>query len=123
VDENETKKLRLKRGFGFAITVVLVASLILWLAPSVEMREGGKISLSRMQLLYGLVSMVIAVAIYIWGVGNWSRFEPPTNSSVSSATPASDSTQAPPISGQAAQPNAAAPPQPADTSAAPKGGG
>jgi hypothetical protein len=123
VNEDETKKLRIKRGLGFALAAILVVIVILWVAPSVGIREGGKISLSRMQLLYGLVSTVIAVAIYIWGVGKWSRFEPPKNSAVSLSPKASNPAQTPATrSGQPVQPNAGAPAQTAGTPAAPKGG-
>jgi hypothetical protein len=123
VNEDDTKKLRIKRGLGFALAAILVAIVILWAAPSVGIREGGTISLSRMQLLYGLVSTVIAVAIYAWGVGKWSRFEPPKNSAASLSPRASDPAQTPARkSGQPVQPNAAVSAQTAGTPAAPKGG-
>jgi hypothetical protein len=44
----------------------------------------GKITFSWMQLFYGVLSLELALAVYTWGVGNWSRFEPPQRSADSS---------------------------------------
>src|SRR5260370_8369130 len=62
---------------ALVLAAILLPIVLVWVAPCLGIREGGKISLSSMQLLYGLVSAEIAAAVYIWGVGNLSRFEPP----------------------------------------------
>ena len=71
----ETNRLRLK--IGFAVGAVLLPILLPLLAPLLGIHEGGKISLNGLQVLYAVLSAEIALAVYIWGVGNWSRFEPP----------------------------------------------
>ena len=81
----------LSRLVFFSIAAIVAFFALLWLAPRLGITEGGKISLSRMQLAYGLLSALIAVALYVWGVGNWSRFEPPPNDSADSANKSSDS--------------------------------
>lgn len=73
----ETKRLKLKVLFGAVAALLLV--LLPLLTPVVA--KIGKIPLSPIQMLYGVLSLEIALAIYIWGVGNWSRFEPPQNAS------------------------------------------
>ncbi len=40
---------------------------------------------SAIQLLYAVVSAIVVVAIYLWGVGNWSRFEPSRDEAADSA--------------------------------------
>ena len=62
---------------ALVLAAILLPIVLVWVAPCLGIREGGKISLSSMQLLYGLVSAEIAAAVYMWGVGTWSRFEPP----------------------------------------------
>src|SRR5260370_14033857 len=62
---------------ALVLAAILLPIVLVWVAPCLGIREGGKISLSSMQLLYGLVSAEIAAAVYMWGVGNWSRVEPP----------------------------------------------
>lgn len=89
----ETTRFRLK--IGFAVAAVLLPVVLPCLAPYLGIHEGGKISLSRMQVLYAVLSVEIALAVYIWGVGNWSRFEPPPSASGSSAAAASGAAQPP----------------------------
>src|SRR5260370_23655117 len=62
---------------ALVLAAILLPIVLVWVAPCLGIREGGKISLSSMQLLYGLVSAEIAAAVYMWGGGNLSRFEPP----------------------------------------------
>lgn len=98
----------------FAVGAILVFIAVLWLAPCLDIKEGGKISLSRMQLAYGLLSVLIAVALYVWGVGNWSRFEPPPDTPDKSPDPKTP----PPLNAAQGAPLAAPPATPAP----PKGG-
>src|SRR5579859_294360 len=76
-EKHEKKWVKhLRRMAWFAIGAILFFAVALWVAPKVEI-HGARIPLGRLQLAYGLLSVVIAVALYAWGVGNWSRFEPP----------------------------------------------
>ncbi len=109
----ETKRLWFK--IGFVVGAVILPIVLPLLAPCLGIREGGRISLSRMQVLYAVLSSEIAVAVYIWGVGNWSRFEPPMVSSASSTSQTPKPT-AP------AQQSAGAPAQTPSTPPAPQGG-
>jgi hypothetical protein len=61
---------------GFvAQAIVLLALLVLayWRSP----QNAGMTPLSPMQMIYVFLSIELVVAVYLWGVGNWSRFEPP----------------------------------------------
>lgn len=79
----ESKRLRLKTGFVvFAILLPIVLPL---LAPFFGVHEGGTIPLGGLQVLYAVLSVEIATVVYIWGVGKWSRYEPPHISSSSTA--------------------------------------
>jgi hypothetical protein len=118
VNKFQTKPLWLK--IVIALAAILLPIALLWVAPCLGIREGGKISLSRMQLLYGILSSEIAVAVYMWGVGNWSRFEPPQTS----ATPQTSDPAKPqaPAAVQPVQAKAGPPAQPAGAPLAPQGG-
>lgn len=87
---------------SWAKTIVsLVAVVLLFVLPSLSgcsIPWIGKITFSWMQLFYGVLSLELALAVYTWGVGNWSRFEP--------RQPAAD--PAPPQKNDAANPQAAA---------------
>jgi hypothetical protein len=101
VNKFESKRLRLKTGFAvFAILLPIVVPL---LAPSIGIHEGGTISLGGLQVLYAVLSVELATVVYIWGVGKWSRYEPPHISSSSTGqesgvvqTPVSGSTSSKP---------------------------
>ena len=95
------------RGFSYspwAKTIVsLLAIGLLFVLPGLSGRNipgMGKITFSWMQLFYGALSLEVALAVYTWGVGNWSRFEPPQ--------PSADS--ATPQKGDAGNPQSAVPP-------------
>lgn len=77
----ETKRLKLK------VLFVAVAGLLLVVLPvlTAHVARIGKILLSPAQMLYAVLSLEIVLAIYLWGVGNWSRFEPPQNLSGSTS--------------------------------------
>jgi hypothetical protein len=68
----------------FAATLPLVWPLLgkcKWIA---------RIDATPMQVLYTILALDIIVAVYIWGVGNWSRYEPAKNtddSALSTAKP------------------------------------
>ena len=81
----ETVRLRLKIGFVVLAFVLLVGLPLL--TPHIKIWGMGRIPLSPFQILYATLSLEIALAVYVWGVGNWSRFEPPQASSGSSAPP------------------------------------
>lgn len=136
VESDKHKKKWLKhlwRLVGFTIVAILFFVVALcWLAPFVESKFT-KNPLSPVQLAYGLFSAIIAVALYVWGVGNWSRFEPPKDSPDStnkSSEPKTTPTPTPggvaaapggaPAPGPAAAGNAPATPQPG-TPVPPKG--
>lgn len=87
--ENENKK----RLVLSSIAAILFFIAAVGLAPCLGIEEGGKISLSRMQLAYGLLSVLLAAALYVWGVGYWSRFEPPPDKSPDPKPPSPDATQ------------------------------
>jgi len=84
VNKFETKRLLLK--IEFAVAAVLLPIVLPLLAPSLGIHEGGRISLGGTQVVYAVLSVELALAVYIWGVGNWSRFEPPQLPSGSSTT-------------------------------------
>ena len=75
----ETTRFRLK--IGFAVAAVLLPFVLPFMAPFFGIYAGGKIPLSGIQVAYAVLSSEIALAVYLWGVGNWSRFEPPPASS------------------------------------------
>lgn len=83
----EELRWRLKVGFGVQAVVLAVALPLVW--PWLGKCEWiAKISVSPMQVLYTTAALEITLAVYIWGVGNWSRFEPPRDASDSPASPA-----------------------------------
>lgn len=71
--------------FWLKIIIVFAAILLPFalagIAPCLQIQEGGKISLNQLQVFYAVFSSEIVAAVYAWGVGNWSRFEPPPPSS------------------------------------------
>jgi hypothetical protein len=80
------------RSFSYSVwakTIVSVLAIVLLFAlPCLSGRTivgMGKITFSWMQLFYGVFSLELALAVYTWGVGNWSRFEPPQPSADSAA--------------------------------------
>ena len=83
VNPFEAKRFRLKIAF-VAVAIVLLVALPL-LTPYISIWKVGRIPLSPIQMLYAVLSSEIVLAVYIWGVGNWSRFEPPQGASSSSA--------------------------------------
>jgi hypothetical protein len=121
VNKFETKRLWLK--IGFVLAAILLPMVLPFLAPSLGVREGGKIPLSSMQVLYAVLSVELAVAVYVWGVGNWSRFEPPPLLSASSVPQMGGPAQ-PPGPGPASPlpVNVAPPTQPPGVPPPPQGG-
>jgi hypothetical protein len=87
MDKFETERLRLK--IGFAVFAILLPVVLPILAPSVGIHEDGKIPLNALQVLYAVLSVELVMAVYMWGVGNWSRYEPP-HGSTPPAPPAGD---------------------------------
>jgi len=80
----ETRWISKIRDFSYSpwakIIVSLLAIVLLFVLPSLSectIPWMGKITFSWMQLFYGVLSLELALAVYTWGVGNWSRFEPP----------------------------------------------
>jgi len=104
VNKFQAKPLWLRTVLVFA--AMLLPIVLVWVAPCLGIREGGKISLSQLQVFYAVFSSEIVAAVYAWGVGNWSRFEPP---------PPSSDIPTPQTSGQAP---AQVPPQPAPVNVA-----
>lgn len=60
--------------------ILLVAAMFLFvvppLTPYIDIPKLGKIPLSGMQMFYGVLSLEIVLAIYIFGVGVLSRTQP-----------------------------------------------
>lgn len=81
----ETKRLRLK--IAFVAAAIILPLVLPPLTPYISIWKVGKIPLSLMQMLYAVLSCECVLAVYVWGVGNWSRFEPPHSASNSSAPP------------------------------------
>jgi hypothetical protein len=75
VNPFEIKRLRLKIVFAAVAILLLVA--LPPVTPHLSIWKVGKIPLSPFQMLYLVLSSEIVLAVYLWGVGNWSRFEPP----------------------------------------------
>ena len=71
----ETDRRRLK--IVFVVCVILLPVVVPILAPWVGIREDGRIPLNGWQVVYAVLSIEIAATVYVWGVGNWSRYEPP----------------------------------------------
>ena len=93
----ETKRLRLKIAF-VAVAIILLVTLPP-LTPYISIWKLGKIPLSPMQMLYAVLSCECALTVYIWGVGNWSRFEPPHSAPSPSAPPTGAPPQTQPTGG------------------------
>lgn len=84
--ENENKKW-VKRLVLSAIAAILFFIVVLLLVPCLDCLRRGQIPLTWMQLAYGLLSVLLAAALYVWGVGDWSRFEPPEDTPSKSSDP------------------------------------
>lgn len=89
----ETRRLWLK--IAFAVVAILLPIVLPFLAPHFGIREGARISLNGLQVLYAVLSTELALAVYMWGVGNWSRFEPPHISQSASAVQTGGPAQTP----------------------------
>jgi hypothetical protein len=81
VNKFETARNKLK--IGFAATALVLLLGVPPLTPYIWIWRLGRIPLSPMQMFYAVLSIEIVLAVYIWGVGNWSRFEPPHTPSAS----------------------------------------
>jgi hypothetical protein len=69
-----------KNGSWLKILVSLLVIVLVFLLPFLSgstLWIVGKITFTWMQLFYGALSLALALAVYVWGVGNWSRSEPP----------------------------------------------
>lgn len=112
--DNTMDPFAIKRS-TWKIVFVAVAAIILValppLTPYIPVWRVGKIPLSPLQIFYAVLSSEIVLAVYMWGVGNWSRFEPPQNASGSAARQAVQPPQGQPTTGVAAQENAPPPAQ------------
>jgi hypothetical protein len=62
------------------VVILLFAALFLFvlppLTPYIDIPKLGKIGLSGMQMFYGVLSLEIVLAVYIFGVGVLSRSQP-----------------------------------------------
>lgn len=90
----ETKRLRLK--IAFVAVAILLLVVLPPLTPHISIWRIGKLPLSPIQMLYAVLSSEIVLAVYIWGVGNWSRFEPPQPASSSAAAQKDGPSEVPP---------------------------
>jgi hypothetical protein len=112
VNKFKTTMFRLKMAMGVAVFALIVLPP---LTPYIRIWRLGRIPLSPLQMIYVILSLEIVLAVYAWGVGDWSRFEPPQTPSVSAAQEASSPT--PPV-----PQNVAPTAQPPGTPPAPQGG-
>jgi len=110
----------LKIGFGVLALALLVGFPLL--APTIGIGGGQKIVLSRTQVLYAVLSFEIVLAVYIWGVGSWSRFEPPPAPSGSTTPQTSDPAQGQPGTAGPAQKGVPPTAQPPGTPPVQQGG-
>jgi hypothetical protein len=102
VNRAQNARRALKMVFVVGAIVLAIALPLGW--PLLSKFDGiGKLSLSPMQVLYTTLTLEITLAVYIWGVGNWSRFEPAKNTDddypIARANSAGDG--APPLGRQA----------------------
>src|SRR5580693_645501 len=71
------KRLRMTKS---NVVILLFAALFLFvlppLTPYIDIPKLGKIGLSGMQMFYGVLSLEIVLAVYIFGVGVLSRSQP-----------------------------------------------
>jgi hypothetical protein len=108
------------------IAVSLLAIVLLFVLPfftGCTIPMVGKITFSWLQLFYGVLSLDLAVAVYVWGVGNWSRFEPPPILDSSLTPQSNEPAQGPPPKPVTpVQLNAAPQGQPPGAPPAPQGG-
>src|SRR2546428_3084385 len=92
----QVTRSKLKLGFGILALVLLIG--LPFLGPYVsKLHEEWNIPLNRMQLFYAVLSSEIVLAVYIWGVGNWSRFEPPPSAANPSIPTNTDPPAQPPV--------------------------
>ena len=96
---------------AFVAVAVIILLTLPPLTPYIPVWGVGKIPLSPLQLFYAVLSSEIVLAVYMWGVGNWSRFEPPQNASGSAARQAVEPPPGQPTTGVTAQENAPPPAQ------------
>jgi hypothetical protein len=115
--ESASKRHPVQTIFWFSLVVIPV--VLVALAPYLHIKEDGWLQLTRMQLGYALVSIELAVVVYMYGVGSWSRFEPPTLPPGAAAGASSNSPDAKPtvvpaavVSPQTAPPQAGTPGKP-----------
>jgi hypothetical protein len=92
VNKFKTTMFRLKMAIGVAVLALIALPP---LTPYLSIWRLGRIPLSPLQMIYVILSLEIVLAVYAWGVGDWSRFEPPQSSSVSAAQEASNPAQPP----------------------------
>ena len=89
MDAFKISRRSLKVMFGIAAIFLAVTLPLVWpLLRKFKWIAG--IDASPMQVLYTVLTLDISVAVYIWGVGNWSRYEPAKNtddSALSTAKP------------------------------------
>ena len=79
---------RKSRKVFFGVVCVVLAIALPWLWPLIKKPEWiASFSLSPLQVLYAIISLEVSVAVYVWGVGSWSRYEPPKQPSPSVAPP------------------------------------
>ena len=78
---------RKSRKVLFGVVCVVLAIALPWLWPLIKKPEWiASFSLSPLQVLYAIISLEVTVAVYVWGVGSWSRYEPPKQPSPSLAS-------------------------------------
>jgi hypothetical protein len=104
---------------AFWVGLVVIPAVIVGFAPCLHIGKDGWLQLTRMQLGYALVSIELALVVYMYGVGNWSRFEPPKLPSGTGA-PSNPPDAKPAVVPAAGAPQAASPQ--AGTPGKPQGG-
>jgi hypothetical protein len=108
VGKSDNVRLGLKT--AFVIGSIILATILPLGWPFLSRWECvGKLSLTPMQVLYTILAVEITLAVYIWGVGNWSRFEPAKNTDDSTVGPGQHTLSDAPPPGLQAGPTPKAP--------------
>lgn len=78
MDVSKISRRNLKITFSIAAIFLVVTLPLLWPLLS-KCKWIARIDATPLQVLYTILSLDIILAIYMWGVGNWSRYEPGKN--------------------------------------------
>jgi hypothetical protein len=78
VDVSKISRRNLKIAFSIAAIFLVVTLPLLWPLLT-KYKWIARIDATPLQVLYTILALDVIWAIYMWGVGNWSRYEPAKN--------------------------------------------